>query len=72
MMVMQLSILAVIPYAGFHLGFLSRGGGGAKTGNTISSVFPSAKNDIVLIILGGLGVCSPRKISTSETVSGGF
>ena len=70
MMVMQLSILAVIPYAGFHLGFLS--GGGAKTGNTISSVFPSAKNDIVLIILGGLGVCSPRKISTSETVSGGF
>ena len=57
-----------------HLEFSSRGegkhnncrlkGGGQRLYSNISSVFPSAKNDVVLInliILGGLGVCSPRK-----------
>ena len=47
-------------HPGFHLGFSSRGEGGAnviiaelrgggKDYNNISSVFPSIKNDIVLI-----------------------
>ena len=56
--------------ARLHLGFSSRGanatiaelrGGGAK----MIVYFPSVKNDIELInliILGGLGVCSPRKV----------
>jgi hypothetical protein len=57
--------------SGFHLGF--RQGGGGKHDNCsimggrtliILKRFLSAKNDVVLInllILGGLGACSPRK-----------
>ena len=57
------------PLYRFHLGFLSRwGGGGANEtiaelrGQRLEYTFPSVKNDVVLIIWGGggLGVCSPR------------
>ena len=66
----------------FHLGFLSRGGGG--TNATIpelrgAKTFPSVKNDVVfinfIIFRGVWGYAHPGKffnVSTSETVSGGF
>ena len=52
--------------SGFHLDFHQGGGGKDNSNNIIiSSIFPSTKNDVALnnlIIIGGLGVCSLRKI----------